>query len=112
MKRLFALAILTLLISGQLFINNSAYAGTSLAYANSFTHHSSLLKEDRQYSIMLPPSYQRNSSQHYPVVYLLDGESKMLHVGFFIITTYLLTYLLTYYIRVDLILTHPLYAGL
>ncbi len=79
MKRLFALV--TLLLSGQLLTGNSAHADTPLIYANSFTHQSSLLKEERQYSIMLPPSYQRNSNQYYPVVYLLDGESKMLQAA-------------------------------
>ena len=42
--------------------------------------HSGLLKEDRRVLVHLPRGYA-NGSQHYPVLYLLDGDDHFLHVS-------------------------------
>jgi predicted alpha/beta superfamily hydrolase len=38
------------------------------------TIYSQRLKEDRQIKISLPPSYQQNKTQKYPLLILLDGD--------------------------------------
>lgn len=41
-----------------------------------YSVHSKVLKEERQYWVSLPNSYDADSKkQHYPVLYLLDGDS-------------------------------------
>ncbi|MGE6277831.1 alpha/beta hydrolase [Aeromonas media] len=50
-------------------------------YAERFTHHSTLLGEVRQYSVYLPEGYQQQPQQHFPVLYLLDGEKFLLEVA-------------------------------
>jgi predicted alpha/beta superfamily hydrolase len=41
-----------------------------------YSMHSKVLKEERQYWVSLPNSYDAGSKkQHYPVLYLLDGDS-------------------------------------
>lgn len=58
----------------------SAQADT-LSYAQTYTHQSSLLKEERQYSIYLPDEYTRYPNQCFPVLYLLDGDQRLLQVA-------------------------------
>lgn len=41
--------------------------------------HSNILNEDRTYQVYLPESYQWAVDQKYPVLYILDGESNLLH---------------------------------
>ncbi|WP_157982755.1 alpha/beta hydrolase [Pseudidiomarina aquimaris] len=36
---------------------------------------SDILKETRRYAVSLPPNYDQNESEHYPVLYVLDGHS-------------------------------------
>lgn len=50
-------------------------------YASSYTHHSSVLNEERQYSVYLPKEYDSQTGQHFPVLYLLDGEQHLLEVA-------------------------------
>lgn len=52
-----------------------------LHYAEGFTHHSALLGETRQYSVYLPEGYDQQQAQHFPVLYLLDGEKFLLEVA-------------------------------
>lgn len=48
---------------------------TPITIGNSITLHSDVLDEDRTIQIALPASYEEFSTQTYPVLYLLDGES-------------------------------------
>lgn len=58
------------------------FAFTAAAQTNSplvqfgeqFALRSKILNQDRPYWICLPPSYQHNTNQKYPVLYLLDAE--------------------------------------
>jgi len=52
-----------------------------LHYAEGFSHHSALLNETRQYSVYLPDDYAKKPGQHFPVLYLLDGEKFLLEVA-------------------------------
>ncbi len=74
MKKLLASTFATLL-------STQVVAEQPLTYAELFNHPSTILNETRQYSVHLPSDYQRNKHQHYPVVYLLDGENRMLQVS-------------------------------
>ncbi|TNF16462.1 MAG: alpha/beta hydrolase, partial [Vibrionaceae bacterium] len=56
----------------------SSAQSAPLNYAQLYTHHSSLLNEDRQYSVYLPQEYARYPNQHFPVLYLLDGDQRLL----------------------------------
>jgi len=48
--------------------------GTPVITARSHTLHSERLGESRVVDVALPPGYDANLSQHYPVLYVLDGE--------------------------------------
>jgi hypothetical protein len=48
--------------------------GTIVQFGESYTLHSKILNQDRSYWVCLPPSYQDNTNQKYPVLYLLDTE--------------------------------------
>ncbi|MFB9136611.1 alpha/beta hydrolase [Vibrio olivae] len=56
-------------------------AEPALNYAELFSHPSQTLNETRHYSVHLPRSYQQSPNKHYPVLYLLDGENRMLQVS-------------------------------
>ncbi|MGY3885099.1 alpha/beta hydrolase [Aeromonas aquatica] len=73
MKRLIAVLITMLHLA-------SAQAGM-LHYAEGFNHHSALLDETRQYSVYLPDDYEQKPDQHFPVLYLLDGEKFLIEVA-------------------------------
>ncbi|OTG88286.1 hypothetical protein B9T31_01840 [Acinetobacter sp. ANC 4558] len=45
---------------------------------------SSVLDEKREIQIYLPPSYEKYANQHYPVIYLLDGESNFHYLTGFV----------------------------
>lgn len=45
------------------------------------TFVSSVLGEDRAYSVHLPDSYARTPTQRYPVLYVLDGTSQSVHTA-------------------------------
>lgn len=51
-----------------------------LSVGNTLTLHSAGLHEDRQISIYLPEGYEETSAR-YPVLYLLDAETHLLHAG-------------------------------
>ncbi|EKO3538319.1 alpha/beta hydrolase [Vibrio fluvialis] len=59
----------------------SSVQSAPLNYAQLYTHHSSLLNEDREYSVYLPQEYARYPNQHFPVLYLLDGDQRLLQVA-------------------------------
>ncbi len=52
-----------------------------LTYAQRYTHRSAILRETRHYSVHLPSSYQDNQTERYPVIYLLDGDTRLLQVA-------------------------------
>ena len=43
--------------------------------------HSTVLNEDRVYRVSLPESYGWAKDRHYPVLFLLDGQTHFLHVA-------------------------------
>ena len=43
--------------------------------------HSSVLNEDRTYRVYLPDSYRWAKDRHYPVLYLLDGQTEFVHTA-------------------------------
>lgn len=45
------------------------------ASIQSFTFHSKLLGDSRSVWIYLPPQYETDTSRHYPVLYMQDGEA-------------------------------------
>lgn len=80
-------------------VTASAFANTDDAHARTSKHliHSSILEETREVIVRLPPRY--DSSQKYPVVYVLDGEW-----GFEFVASYL-DYMSDNEIYPDLIVT-------
>lgn len=48
--------------------------GPVIQFGKSYTLHSKILNQDRPYWVYLPPSYQDDTNQTYPVLYLLDAE--------------------------------------
>ncbi|MGL4520493.1 MAG: alpha/beta hydrolase [Phocaeicola sp.] len=62
------LILLTLLPLG-------AQSQEDLCIGNVFSYQSTLLQEEIHYQIALPESYQTDSTMHYPLIYLLDGDS-------------------------------------
>lgn len=59
----------------------SSAQATPVNYAQLYQHHSSLLNEERQYSVYLPQEYSAHPEQHFPVLYLLDGDQRLLQVA-------------------------------
>lgn len=44
-----------------------------------YSLYSAFLQEERDYWIYLPQNYDRDTTQNYPVIYLLDGGSFSIH---------------------------------
>lgn len=53
----------------------ASYQSVPFSIGESTTWHSSVLDENRTINVYLPQSYQLQSKQQYPVIYLLDGSS-------------------------------------
>ncbi|MDP1843664.1 MAG: alpha/beta hydrolase-fold protein [Sediminibacterium sp.] len=73
-----------LTISFLLIINNTLIQAQDslIVVGKRFTIQSTILKENRTYSVMLPASYQTNPNKDYIVAYVLDGErTKFLEVS-------------------------------
>ncbi len=70
--------LITLLLT---MLSLSSAKADLLHYAEGFSHHSALLNETRQYSVYLPDDYAQKPDQHFPVLYLLDGEKFLLEVA-------------------------------
>jgi hypothetical protein len=68
-KILFSLAVF--------FVSSSVFAQDSKPFSLGFEEasHSTILKAERKVWIHLPDGYQENSADHYPVIYVLDGQS-------------------------------------
>lgn len=47
----------------------------NFSIGKTLTIHSDVLGEDRVLNVYLPQSYERDSSKHFPVIYLLDGSA-------------------------------------
>jgi predicted alpha/beta superfamily hydrolase len=80
--RMVATAVLVLLIAGldapdRVFAQP---AGRPLAFGEARSVHSAILNEDRELQIALPDSYGRTAIS-YPVLFLLDGSSHVLHAS-------------------------------
>jgi predicted alpha/beta superfamily hydrolase len=69
---------LVLAICFALQLNLFAQQGTGIQVGISDTLHSKILNEDRRIQIYLPGNYE-SSQQHYPVMYLCDGQWNFLH---------------------------------
>ncbi|WP_165728907.1 alpha/beta hydrolase-fold protein [Pseudoalteromonas sp. 31A1] len=57
-----------------LFFTVNVNASESIILAKTYQLKSSVLNEQRNYSVYLPLSYSENPNQVYPVIYLLDGD--------------------------------------
>ena len=44
------------------------------AQKSSFVLHSSRMQEDREITVVVPPSYEKSLQKKYPLLVLLDGE--------------------------------------
>lgn len=64
----------------------SAYAQQSITIGKEYTLNAPSLAEERTIQVYLPSSYHDNtiSAQHYPVIYLLDGESNFNYLTTFV----------------------------
>lgn len=51
---------------------------TSLVYGQWFSMSSTIMKEQRDYGIYLPPAYQSEPERRFPVMYMLDGDASKL----------------------------------
>ena len=59
--------------AAERFYYGSTQGSVFKSTVRTITFHSDLLGEDRQMLVYLPPGYDRNVKQKYPVVYLLHG---------------------------------------
>ncbi|MBV9962780.1 MAG: alpha/beta hydrolase [Parafilimonas sp.] len=64
------------------FFNSTAAqpANRKINVGESFTIHSNILNEDRTVLVYLPEGYSE-SNESYPVLYLTDGETHLIHTG-------------------------------
>ncbi len=53
---------------------NSVSNSENIIIGKTFSIHSKVLKDKRDFKVLLPPSYN-NTNQGYPVIYVLDGSS-------------------------------------
>src|SRR5262245_28275740 len=72
----FCLLLLLLFLAGLLALN-----AKELTLGTAAVYHSTVLKEDREYQVSLPHSYQRSSTRRYPVLYVLDAQSHFDHTA-------------------------------
>ena len=52
----------------------SVWSQEDIRIGKQYSVYSSSLQEKRTYWVHLPDNYEENKNQHYPVIYLLDGE--------------------------------------
>jgi predicted alpha/beta superfamily hydrolase len=64
-----------------LLFSASVRAGEPVIIGQSHRLHSAVLNEDRDYRVLLPDSYGWAKDRHYPVLYLLDGETEFIHTA-------------------------------
>lgn len=64
----------------SLEVNPSMQGTESIHIGSMITLESAILGESRQIQIALPASYKDYPDQHYPVLYLLDGESNFHYI--------------------------------
>lgn len=57
-----------------LFFTINVNASEPITLAKTYQLKSVTLNEQRSFSVYLPPSYNENPNQSYPVIYLLDGD--------------------------------------
>lgn len=74
MTRLHVLAIFLLL-------SLTALGQEDVCIGKKYTLHSSALDETRSYMVALPVDYATDTTAHYPVIYLLDGETLFVGVA-------------------------------
>ena len=68
-------------------LSSYAVSAEPIVIGESFSIQSEILDETRYYSVNLPASYNNGYDQHYPVLYLLDGET------FFVSATGMIDYM-------------------
>jgi uncharacterized protein len=66
---------------GLVVCAQAGFAQVQAGIGRQLVIHSSILKEDRTCRIVLPASYAWATDRRYPVLYLLDGESNLLHTA-------------------------------
>ncbi|MCJ8318567.1 MAG: alpha/beta hydrolase-fold protein [Colwellia sp.] len=65
--------LMLLILSFQSIAFNNTNEKTLNTIGDTFTHRSKVLEQDRSIQVYLPPNYHQ-SSQQYPVLYVLDGQ--------------------------------------
>jgi hypothetical protein len=58
---------------------HTCFSQVPIVVGQSQVIHSNILDENRTYQVYLPESYQQAVDRKYPVLYVLDGESNLLH---------------------------------
>ncbi len=71
---LFVLIEVTLPIMKKIYLLVLLFSFSAFAQKTVFEINSLKLKEKRTISVVLPPSYEKNTDRKYPVIYLLDGD--------------------------------------
>lgn len=71
---LFLLIEVTLLLMKKIYLLALLFSFSAFAQKTVFEINSLKLKEKRTISVVLPPSYEKNTDKKYPVIYLLDGD--------------------------------------
>lgn len=74
---LLGLALVALLV----LRSTGASAAEPVVIGQHYKVHSAVLQEDRGYSVALPASYRWASDRRYPVLFILDGESRFGHTA-------------------------------
>lgn len=77
MKNKILILSLILFCSWNIFSQEISIGNRDMVY-------SEILKEDRELSVYLPPSYNTEISQKYPVLYILDGDYNFQYVAGFL----------------------------
>ena len=72
----FQLKLKYCLVIAALFFLNQSYLSAREATIRDKQHYSNVLGEIRNYRIFLPPSYEENSEQRFPVIYYYHGWSQ------------------------------------
>ena len=73
-----AFCIMAISISGKtvtVIPNDTCKQGQTICIGNRYTLYSHSLQEEREYWVHVPESYGKDDTQHFPVIYLLDGDS-------------------------------------
>ena len=70
-----------LILASMLAVFAPARAGQPVTIGETFSIHSAVLNEDREYQVHLPDSYTWAKDRRYPVLYVLDGKTHFQHAA-------------------------------